>query len=66
MREFVGQLVYWLPLLVIFIIWLASMRGAASRQRSTAEIGRENTEAVKQNTEALKALLAKLESQSRQ
>ncbi|MBA1144998.1 hypothetical protein [Mesorhizobium neociceri] len=66
MREFIAQLIYWLPLIVIFIVWLAFSSGAARRQKSMAEIGRENTEAVKQNTEALKALLAKLDSQSKQ
>jgi hypothetical protein len=66
MREFIAQFIYWLPLFVIFVVWLAFTSGAARRQRSMAEIGRENTEAVRQNTDALKALLAKLDSQPKQ
>ncbi|MGX9178190.1 MULTISPECIES: hypothetical protein [Mesorhizobium] len=62
----VRQLVNWLPFILIFVVWFAYMRRVATRQGSMAEIGRENTEAVRQNTEVLKALLAKLESQSKQ
>lgn len=64
--SFVRQLVNWLPLILILVVWFIYVRRVASRQGSMAEIGRENTEAVRQNTEALKALLAKLENQSRQ
>ncbi|TIQ17005.1 MAG: hypothetical protein E5X51_32425 [Mesorhizobium sp.] len=62
----VRQLVNWLPFILIFVVWFAYMRHVATRQGSMAEVGRENTEAVRQNTEVLKALLAKLESQSKQ
>ncbi|MER8428248.1 hypothetical protein [Mesorhizobium sp. M1403] len=62
----VRQLVNWLPFILILVVWFAYMRRVATRQGSMAEIGRENTEAVRQNTEVLKALLAKLESQSKQ
>jgi hypothetical protein len=55
-----------LPFILILVVWFAYMRRVATRQGSMAEIGRENTEAVRQNTEVLKALLAKLESQSKQ
>lgn len=62
----VRQLVNWLPLVLILVVWIAFMRRTSTRQGSMAEIGRENTEAIRQNTEVLKALLAKLESQSKQ
>ncbi|MER8716343.1 hypothetical protein [Mesorhizobium sp. M1295] len=62
----VRQLVNWLPFILILVVWFAYMRRVATRQGSMAEIGREKTEAVRQNTEVLKALLAKLESQSKQ
>ncbi|WP_112099594.1 hypothetical protein [Mesorhizobium hawassense] len=61
-----SQLIGWLPFILVFAVWFAYTRRIATRQGSMAEVGRENTEAVRQNTEALKALLAKLESQSKQ
>ncbi|RWD06658.1 MAG: hypothetical protein EOS58_06535 [Mesorhizobium sp.] len=61
-----NQLVGWLPFHHDFSRVAHLTRRAAARQGSVAEIGRENTKAVRQNTEALKALLAKLESQSKQ
>ncbi|MCA0050918.1 hypothetical protein LB577_28855 [Mesorhizobium sp. B283B1A] len=62
----VRQLVIWLPLVLILVVWVAFTRRSIARQGSMAEIGRENTEAIRQNTEVLKTLLAKLESQSKQ
>ncbi|RWM00530.1 MAG: hypothetical protein EOR68_11370 [Mesorhizobium sp.] len=61
-----SQLIGWLPFVLILVVWVVYTRRIATRQGSMAEVGRENTEAVRQNTEALKALLAKLESQSKQ